>query len=121
MVDPRIGCPKRRRKGLVGPVRTRLEQLLHAVVTEHGWQSMQLASAPDHVQLCMRLCRRSTPSTRPSEIPRLLKGRRAHDVRADGPPRKPWPALWTRAFVLSTAGQVSQELIQRYIARPAKT
>jgi putative transposase len=98
-------------------VRTRLEQLLHAVVTEHGWQSMQLASAPDHVQLCMR----STPSTLPSEIPRLLKGRRAHELRAECPHLKQLPSLWTRSFLLSTAGQVSQELIQRYIARQSKT
>jgi putative transposase len=64
---------------------------------------------------------RSTPSTLPSDIPRLLKGRRAHDLREEFPHLKKLPSLWTRSFLLSTAGNVSQELIQRYIERQSKT
>jgi putative transposase len=117
MVDHIIWCPKRRRKVLVGPVRTRLEQLLHAVVTEHGWQIIQLAIQPDHEHLFMR----ANPYTLPSDIPWLLKGRSAHELREECPHLKQLPSLWTRSFLLSTAGTVSQESIQRYIARPSKT
>jgi putative transposase len=51
-------------------------------------------------------------------------GRSAHDVRKsceEFPHRRTLPSLWTRSFFLSTAGNVSQELSQRCIERPAKT
>lgn len=31
------------------------------------------------------------------------------------------PSLWTRSFFLSTAGNVSQEIIQKYIERQSRT
>jgi len=102
---------------VVGPVRDRLEQSIHEVGDENGWQSMQLAIQPDHVQLCMR----STPSTLPSDMPRLLTGRSAHDLREEFPPLCTLPSLGTRSLFLSTAGTVSQEIIQRYSERQAKT
>jgi putative transposase len=39
-----IWCPKRRRKVLVGPLRTRLEQIVREVAQENGWESIRLAS-----------------------------------------------------------------------------
>src|SRR5215813_10525488 len=72
-----IWCPKRRRKVLVGPVRDRLEQIIHEVVDENGWQIIQLAIQPDHVHLFLR----SNPYTLPSDIARLIKGRSSHDLR----------------------------------------
>jgi putative transposase len=112
-----IWCPKRRRKVLVGPVRDRLERLVQAVVDEHGWQIIQLAIQPDHVHLCIR----SNPYTVPSDIPRLIKGRSSHDLREEFPDLRKLPSLWTRSFFLSTAGDVSQEVIRRYIERQPKT
>lgn len=112
-----IWCPKRRRKVLVGPVRDRLEQIIHEVVDENGWQIIQLAIQPDHVHLFIR----SNPYTLPSDIPRLIKGRSSHDLREEFPYLCKLPSLWTRSFFLSTAGNVSQEIIQRYIERQSKT
>jgi REP-associated tyrosine transposase len=112
-----IWCPKRRRKVLVGPVRDRLEQIIKAVVEENGWQIISLAIQPDHVHLFIR----SNPYTVPSDIPRLIKGRSSHDLREEFPPLRKLPSLWTRSFFLSTAGNVSQEIIQRYIERQSKT
>ena len=112
-----IWCPKRRRKVLVGPVRDRLEQIIREVVAEHDWQIIQLAIQPDHVHLFIR----SNPYTLPSDIPRLIKGRSAHDLRAEFPHLTKLPSLWTRSFFLSTAGNVSQEIIQKYIERQSRT
>ncbi len=54
------------------------------------------------------------------EWPRPLAGRSAHDLRQEFPSLRKLPSLWTRSFLLSTAGTVSQELIQRYIERQNK-
>lgn len=112
-----IWCPKRRRKVLVGPVRDRLEQIIREVVDENGWQIIQLAIQPEHVHLFIR----SNPYTLPTDIPRLIKGRSSHLLREEFPHLRKLPSLWTRSFFLSTAGTVSQEIIQRYIERQSKT
>jgi len=88
-------------------VRDRWEQIIEEVAAEHDWTIIRLAIQPDPVQLCMR----AKPYTRPSEI-----SRSAHDVREAFPPRRKRPSRWTRSFFLSTAGSVSQAIIQKYRA-----
>jgi len=112
-----IWCPKRRRKVLVGPIRARLEQIIREVAAEHDWTVIELAIQPDHVHLFIR----ANPYTLPSDIPRRIKGRSSRDLRDEFPHLRKLPSLWTRSFFLSTAGNVSQEIIQRYIERQSKT
>jgi putative transposase len=112
-----IWCPKRRRKVLVGPIRTRLEQIVREVAAEHDWTVIELAIQPDHVHLVIR----ANPRTLPSDIPRLIKGRSSRYLRDEFPQLKRLPSLWTRSFFLSTAGHVSQETIRNYIERQSKT
>src|SRR5215470_1499520 len=76
-----IWCPKRRRKVLVGPVRTRLEQIVGEVAAEHDWTVIELAIRPDHVHLFIR----ANPYTLPSDIPRLIKARSSHLLREQFP------------------------------------
>jgi len=112
-----IWCPKRRRKVLVGPVRTRLEQIVGEVAAEHDWTVIELAIRPDHVHLFIR----ANPYTLPSDIPRLIKGRSSHLLREEFPHLLKLPSLWTRTCFISTAGTVSQQIIQRYIERQSTT
>jgi putative transposase len=112
-----IWCPKRRRKVLVGPVHDRLKQIIHEVAEEHAWEIIRLAIQPDHVHLVIR----ANPYTLPADIPRLIKGRSSHDLRQEFPHLRTLPSLWTRSYLLSTAGNVSQEIIQKYIERQFKT
>jgi putative transposase len=78
---------------------------------------IELAIQPDHVHLFIR----TNPYTLPADIPRLIKGRSSHDLRKDFPHLLKLPSLWTRSFFLSTAGNVSQETIRKYIERQSKT
>jgi len=64
---------------------------------------------------------RSDPHTLPSNFPRLIKGGSSHDLREEFPHLRTLPSLWTRSVFLSTAGNISQERIQRSIGRPSKT
>ena len=112
-----IWCPKRRRKVLVGPIRDRLEQIIGEVAAEYDWQILCLAIQPDHVHLFVR----TNPYTLPSDIARLIKGRSSRLLRDEFPALHKLPSLWTRSFFLSTAGNVSQETIQKYIERQSRT
>jgi putative transposase len=112
-----IWCPKRRSKVLVGPIRNRLEQIVRGVAAEHEWTVIELAIQPDHVHLFIR----ANPYTLPSDIPRLIKRRSSRYLRDEFSHLKRLPSLWTRSFFLSTAGNVSQETIRKYIERQSRT
>lgn len=112
-----IFCPKRRRKVLVGPIPERLRQIIQEVAEEHKWSVIELAIQPDHVHLFIR----SNPYTLPTDIARLIKGRSAHLLREEFPALKRLPSLWTRSTFYSTAGNVSSEIIQKYIERQSKS
>ena len=112
-----IFCPKRRRKVLVGPIHDRLQQIIQEVAKEHKWSVIELAIQPDHVHLFIR----SNPYTLPTDIARLIKGRSAHVLREEFPALKRLPSLWTRSTFYSTAGNVSSEIIQKYIERQSKS
>ncbi len=81
-----IWCPKRRKSVLVGPVAARCRELLEGKCAERGWTILALAIQPDHFALR-------------NEYPQLRK----------------LLSMWTRRYFASTAGNVSQETIQRYI------
>lgn len=102
---------------LLGPVRTRLEQLIGEGAAATGWDSTRLAIQPAQLHLFMR----ATPHPLPSAIPRRMKGRRSPLLREEVPHLLKRPSLWTRSFFLSTAGNVRQESIERSSARQAKT
>jgi putative transposase len=110
-----IWCPKRRRTVLVGPVAQRLKAIITEVAQEHDGEIRELAIQSDHGHLFVR----ADPSTLPSAIPRLIKGRSSHHLRKEFPHLLKLPALWTRSYFLSTAGHVSSAIIQKYSARQA--
>jgi len=117
MVYHIIWCPKRRRKVLVGPVHHRLRQIIENVTSEHGWTIIELAIQPDHVHLFLR----SNPYTLPTDIARLIKGRSSHEMRKEFAHLGRMPSLWTRSTFYSTAGNVSSEVIQKYIERQSRS
>ena len=112
-----IFCPKRRRKVLVGPVHDRLKTIIEQVAEENQWHIVRLAIQPDHVHLFIQ----ANPYTLPTDIPRLIKGRSSHELREEFPPLMRMPSLWTRSTFYSTAGQVSQEVIDAYIQRQSRS
>src|SRR5215467_15867347 len=97
-----IFCPKRRHI-LVGPVQNRLEQIIDEVSTERGWHLIERAIQPDHVHLFVR----TNPSTLPSDVPRLIKGRSSRLLRQEFGHVRRLPVLWSPSYFRSTAGNVS--------------
>jgi len=111
-----IFCPKYRRALLGGPVKKRLEQIIHESMQEHQWQLIELAIQPDHVHLFVR----TNPPTLPSDLPRLIKGRSSRLSRQEFAHVRRLPVLWSPSYFLSTAGNIGSEPIERYIQQQSK-
>ena len=78
---------------------------------EQRRQLIELAIQPDHVHLFVR----TTPSTLPSGISRLIKGRSLRLLCQEFAHLRTLPALFSPSSFLSTAGNVSSQTIERFI------
>ncbi len=107
-----IWCPKRRKAILTGSLKARLAQLIEQKCAEKGWDVLELAIQPDHLQLFVRVW----PSDSAAEVVKELKGFSSFHLRKEFVPiLSKLPSLWTRSYFVSTAGNVSAEIIQQYI------
>jgi putative transposase len=107
-----VWTPKRRKAVLVGAVAKACKALIEKKCSERGWQIMELAVQPDHVHLFVRCW----PTDSAAEVVKECKGVTSHELREKYPTLKHLPSLWTRSYFASTAGNVSSEVIQGYIA-----
>jgi putative transposase len=106
-----IWCPRRRKPVLVNQVAQRCEQLIREKCEQRGWQVLTLAIQPDHIHLFVRCF----PSTSAAEVVKECKGVASFFLRKEFPELLKLPSLWTRSYFASTAGTISQEIIQKYI------
>jgi putative transposase len=107
-----IWCPKRRRRVLVNAVQVRLDALIREVAAELDCTVLALEIMPDHLHLFVS----APPTLAPNQIVRRIKGRSSRVLRQGFPHLLRLPSLWTRSYFVSTAGNVSSQTIQRYIA-----
>lgn len=107
-----IFCPKRRKKVLVGDVGRDLNTLIREKCAEQKWIVHDLAIMPDHVHLFVQV----NPDDSAAETTRQIKGFTSRVLRQQYPELLKLPSLWTRSYFSASAGNVSKETIQRYIA-----
>ncbi len=108
-----IWCPKRRKPLLVGAVKERCQALIEATCKEKGWTLLTLNIMPDHIYLFVRVW----PTDSAAAVMKELKGVTSFYLRKEFQEvTSKLPSLWTRSYFASTAGNVSQETIERYIA-----
>lgn len=106
-----IWCPKRRKPVLIGGVKKRLEQILKGVAKEKGVEVLALEVRPDHLHLFVS----AYPQLQIHKLVKALKGRSSHHLRREFPRLLKLPSLWTNSYFVSTAENVSNRTIQRYI------
>jgi len=104
--------PKHRRKVLVNAVAQRLRELLESKTAELGWTIVALEIMPDDVHLFLG----TDPDVSPTQVMHALKDHTFRVLRQEFPQLQTMPALWTRSYWVSTAGNVSAATIERYIA-----
>jgi len=97
---------------LVGPVAAWLTELIHATAAELDCLVVALEVMPDHVHLFLNC----PPTLAPYQLMFQIKGSTSRALRAEFPHLRRMPSMWTRSYFVSSAGNVSSETIQRYIA-----
>lgn len=111
-----IWCPKRRRKVLAGKVKTRLGAILQEVAKEKHVNILALEIQPDHLHLFVSCY----PQMAVHKLVKALKGRSSFYLRREFPHLLKLPSLWTNSYFVSTAGNVSNETIRKYIEAQSK-
>jgi len=106
-----VWTPKRRKPVLVGNIAQRCREIIEQKCEEKGWQILELAVQPDHVHLFVRVW----PSDSAADVIKEIKGITSHHLRKEFPQLLKLPSLWTRSYFAATAGNVSKEIIQKYI------
>ena len=106
-----VWIPRRRRPVLTGQIAERLRQLIEIKTKELGIEILALEIMPDYVHLFVSC----PPNISPDQIMFRLKGYTARILRKEFPSLLKLPSMWTRAYFVSTAGNVSSETIKRYI------
>jgi len=104
-----IWCPKYRKSVLEGEVRDRPEELIEDKADELNLETLELAIRPDHVHLFIT----GDPTLAPNKIMQQGKGYSSRRLREEfdfG-----LPSLLTRSYFVSSAGDVSSEVIEEYI------
>jgi putative transposase len=109
-----VFIPKRRRKVLKGDIATRTRQIFLELAIEKGWDILALEVAPDHIHLFVSV----KPTDTPHLVVKAFKGRSSYYLRKEFPELLKLPSLWTSSYFVSTAGNVSSEIIRKYIEDP---
>ena len=109
-----VWIPKYRRRILTGAVEVATKAAIEECCTLHGFTLLALETDEDHVHCLVS----APPKDSPAKIVGLLKGHSSRRIRAQFPQlakKTGKEQLWTSAYYVGTAGQVSAEVIRRYI------
>ncbi|MDJ0798340.1 MAG: IS200/IS605 family transposase [Calothrix sp. MO_167.B12] len=106
-----VWIPKRRKRVLVGDVESRLREIIWDTCKEKDWQIIALEIMPDHVHLFVNVL----PDIAARQVAAQIKGRSSRYLRKEFPHLLKLPSLWTHSYFVSTAGNLSNETIRRYI------
>jgi putative transposase len=108
-----VWIPKYRKRVLVGEVRDHLVELFRTTASQNDIEILGFEVMPDHVHLFVS----APPRFAPSQVVNMFKGVSARWLRERFPElKKLGDVLWTRTYYVGTAGAVTSETIQRYIA-----
>ncbi len=111
-----IWCPKRRKPLLVGKVKERLNQIVQDRAKELKVEILAFEIMPDHIHLFIS----AYPTMTVHRLVKEFKGISSRYLRKEFPHLLKLPSLWTHSYFASTAGNVSNGTIRRYIEAQSK-
>ena len=111
-----VWCPKRRKKVLTAKIAKRLKEIFNQVAKEKSVDILALEIMPDHLHLFIS-CQ---PQMTIHKIVKAFKGRSSNILRKEFPVLLKLPSLWTNSYFVSTAGNISNKTIQKYIENQSK-
>ncbi len=111
-----IFCPKRKRPVLVGKVKSRLIQIIRDKARQIGVEIIAFEIMPDHIHIFVS----AYPIIPVHKIVKEFKGVSSNILRKEFPHLLKLPSLWTHSYFASTAGNISNETIKKYIEAQSK-
>lgn len=117
-----VFTPKYRKHTFFGEVREKLMQVFRNTCAERDWQILGMEVLSDHVHLFVSV----PPKWSPSDVAKILKGVSARRILQEYPKLRQRSRhsaklgrgsghLWTPSFYVGSAGNISSDVIQRYI------
>jgi putative transposase len=106
-----VWTPKRRKHVLTGDIESRLREIIWEVCQEKKWAIIALEIMSDHIHLFVNV----PPNVAAHQVVKAIKGRSSRLLRQEFPQLLKLPSLWTHSYFVSTAGNVSNETVRRYI------
>jgi putative transposase len=96
-----VWCPKYRRNVLVGPIETRLKEIIGQGCQQCQAEVEELEIMPDHVHLLVSV----DPQFGIHRLMKLIKGRSSRLLRQEFPAlKRKLPSLWTNSYFVATTG-----------------
>ena len=111
-----IWCPKRRRPVLVNKVKNRFIQIIKNKAEQIKVDILAFEVMPDHVHIFVS----AYPTVPVHKIVKEFKGISSNILRKEFPHLLKIPSLWTHSYFASTAGNISNETIKKYIEAQSK-
>ena len=109
-----VWCPKYRHP-MLSYITDGLTELFHETATRFGHEIFSLEIAEDHVHLFIQ----TDPSYSPAEVAKQLKGYSGKEILERHPELREayfWGSgLWKDGYYVGTTGNVSAEVVRRYI------
>ena len=105
---------KYRKPVLRGDVGTEVRDLIREICRTHDIEILMGHVRPDHVHLLVS----TPPHLSPSRVMQAIKGKTSHHLLQDHRKLRAefWGRhLWARGYFVCTSGQVTDEVIKRYI------
>lgn len=107
-----VFCPRYRRKIFLNTkVEERFKELVREICNELHIAIVAMECDKDHVHLFLN----ALPTLSPAEIMAKIKGVTSKCLREEFQHLMHLPSLWTRSYFVSTAGNVSSEIIKHYV------
>lgn len=107
-----VFCPRYRRKiFLIDGVEARFKELVLQICETNNIVILALECHLDHCHLFVNC----PPKLSPADVMRLIKSNTTAKLRQEFEQLSKCPTIWTRSYFVSTAGNVSNETIRRYI------
>jgi len=92
-------------------VKKTVEETVQELSKAYKFDILALEIMPDHIHLFIS----ALPRYSPSELINVIKGATGRKIGQKFPQYKQKGSVWTRAYFVATAGNVSSETIKKYI------
>lgn len=107
-----VFIPKYRRPVLTGKIAEKLKEIFYEIADKYEMEIIAVEVMPDHIHLFVS----APPRYAPSQIVKYFKGISSKWLKRYFPEfGVKGSEVWTRAYFVSTAGNVSSETIKQYI------